>query len=56
VETLKFSHLWVGNMRPAIGAYFNRLQSRPSFNVAIQGDEIPLPMLLAGLRRIFFGI
>ena len=56
LNELKFSHLWVGNTRPAIAAYFNRLQSRPSFDVAILGDEIPLPMLLAGLRRIFFGI
>jgi glutathione S-transferase len=56
LDELKFSYLWADNTRPALAEYFSRLQARPSFRTAIQSDEIPLPMLLAGLRRIFLGI
>jgi glutathione S-transferase len=43
-------------MRPALSAYLDRLKARPSFKAAIQDDEMPLPMLLAGLRRTFLGV
>lgn len=53
---LKFDYLWAGNTRPALKAYLSRIKARPSFKIAIQSDEMPLPMLLAGLSRIFLGI
>jgi glutathione S-transferase len=56
LEKLKFGYLWADNTRPALSAYLNRLKARPSFKAAIQGDEMPLPMLLTGLRRTFLGI
>ncbi|MEN9518826.1 MAG: hypothetical protein RLZZ381_1414, partial [Cyanobacteriota bacterium] len=37
-------------------AYFNRIKARPSFKIAIQNDEMPLPMILSGLRKVFLGI
>jgi glutathione S-transferase len=56
LEELKFNYLWTDNMRPALSAYLDRLKARPSFKAAIQDDEMPLPMLLAGLRRTFLGV
>lgn len=56
LEELKFGHLWEDNKRPFLGSYFNRLKARPSFNTAIVDDKMPLPMLLAGLPRVFLGI
>lgn len=53
---LKFDYLWADNARPALKAYLSRIKARPSFRIAIQSDELPVPMLLAGLRRIFMGI
>ena len=53
---LKFSDLWEDNARPALSAYINCLEARPSFKAAIQGDAMPLPMMLAGLRRTFLDI
>ncbi|NJL41658.1 MAG: hypothetical protein HC899_36965 [Leptolyngbyaceae cyanobacterium SM1_4_3] len=55
-DELKFGSLWADNKHPALRAYFNRLKSRPSFITAIKSDEMPLPMILAGLRRIFLSI
>ncbi|MBD3884568.1 glutathione S-transferase family protein [Phormidium tenue FACHB-886] len=55
LDELKFNYLWEGNTRPALSSYLNRLKARPSFKTAIQDDEMPLPMLLAGLRRVFLG-
>ena len=55
LDELKFSNLWLDNIRPAVRAYVNRVKSRPSFNIAIRGDEMPLPMLYAGLSRIILG-
>jgi Glutathione S-transferase, C-terminal domain len=52
---LKFD-LWADNTRPALKAYLSHLKARPSFKIAIQDDKVPLPMLLAGLRRIFLSI
>ncbi|MBE9050723.1 glutathione S-transferase family protein [Nostocales cyanobacterium LEGE 11386] len=51
-----FGLLWEDNTRPALGAYLNRLKIRTSFKKAIQDDKMPLPMLLAGLRKILLGI
>ncbi len=56
LEELKFGALWADSARPALAAYFQRLKARPNFKVAIQNDEMPLPMLLAGLYRTFLGI
>jgi glutathione S-transferase len=56
LENLRFGSLWADNTRPALNAYINRLKARPSFKAVIQSDEMPLPMLLAGLRRTFLGI
>lgn len=56
LEKLKFGYLWADNTCPALSAYLDRLKARPTFKAAIQGDEMPLPMLLAGLRRTFLGI
>lgn len=56
LEELKFGDLWANNTRPALAAYFQRLKARPNFKAAIQSDEMPLSMLLAGLRRTFLGI
>ena len=56
LDELKFSHLWEDDAPPALGLYLNRLKARPSYNTAIQEDKMPLPMLLAGLRRVFLGI
>jgi glutathione S-transferase len=56
LEELKFGYLWADSTCPALNAYLNRLKARPSFKAAIEGDEMPLPMLLAGLRRTFLGI
>lgn len=56
LDELKFSYLWAASTRPALRAYFNRLKTRPSFKAAIQSDEIPLSIILAGLSRIFLGI
>jgi glutathione S-transferase len=56
LDELKFSYLWAENTRPALKAYFNRIKARPSFKIAIQNDEMPLPMILSGLRRVFLGI
>jgi glutathione S-transferase len=53
LDELKFDSLWADNTRPALKAYLNRVKARPSFRIAIQSDKMPLPMLLAGLRRIF---
>ncbi|XGV99823.1 MAG: glutathione S-transferase family protein [Leptolyngbya sp. BL-A-14] len=55
LEELKFGDRWVDTY-PALAAYFQRLKARPNFKAAIQSDEMPLPMLLAGLRRTFLGI
>jgi glutathione S-transferase len=55
LDELKFD-LWADSTRPALKAYVNRLKARPSFRKAIQEDAMSLPMLLAGLRRIFLGI
>jgi len=56
LDELKFSHLWLDNKRPAIASYLNRLKVRPSFKSAIQNDEMPLPMLIAGLGRTLLGV
>lgn len=56
LDELQFSHLWVDNKRPAIASYLNRLKVRPSFNTAIQQDEMPLLMLIAGLGRTLLGV
>ena len=56
LDELNFNYLWLDNTRPALESYLNRLKSRPSFRIAIEEDEIPLSMLIAGLRRIFLGI
>jgi glutathione S-transferase len=53
---LKFNNFWADNARPALSAYINRLEARPNFKAAIQGDATPLPLLLEGLRRTFLGI
>ena len=55
LDELKFD-LWADNTRPALKTYLSRLKARPSFRRAIQGDKMPLPMLLTGLRRIFLSI
>ncbi|MBH8553771.1 glutathione S-transferase family protein [Nostocaceae cyanobacterium CENA357] len=56
LNELKFGYLWENNTRPALSLYFNQLRARPSFITAIQDDKMPLPMLLAGLGRVFLGI
>jgi glutathione S-transferase len=56
LDELKFGYLWADNTRRALQLYFRRLKARPSFKAAIQNDKMPLPMLLAGLRRTFIGI
>lgn len=56
LEELKFGDLWADSTRPALAAYFQRLKARPNFKAAIQSDEMPLPMLLAGLCRTFLGV
>lgn len=55
LEELKFSYLWANGARPHLNAYLNRVKRRPSFKAAIQEDALPLPMLLAGLRKTFLG-
>jgi glutathione S-transferase len=56
LEELKFGYLWENNSYPALSRYFHHLKVRPSFKAAIQGDEMPLLMLLAGLRSVFLGV
>lgn len=56
LDELKFGHLWVDRTRPVLSSYLNQLRSRSSFNTAIQSDTMPLPMLLAGLRRVFLSV
>jgi glutathione S-transferase len=56
LEELKFGNLWADSTRPALAAYFQRLKARANFKAAIQSDEMPLPMLLAGLRKTFLGV
>ncbi|MBI4784034.1 MAG: glutathione S-transferase family protein [Oscillatoriophycideae cyanobacterium NC_groundwater_1537_Pr4_S-0.65um_50_18] len=56
LEELKFDNLWIDSTRPALAGYFQRLKARPSFKAAIQSDNMPLPMLLAGLRKTFLGL
>lgn len=56
LDELKFGDLWAGNTRPALNSYFHKLKLRPSFKTAIQDDQMPFPMLLAGLRKVFLGI
>jgi glutathione S-transferase len=56
LKELKFDCLWENNTHPALNTYFHHLKMRPSFKAAIQGDEMPLPMLLAGLRRVLLGV
>lgn len=56
LDELKFGYLWVEQTRPALDSYLNQLRSRPSFNIAIRSDTMPLAMLVAGLRRVFLGI
>lgn len=53
LEQLKFAYLWEGEKRPAIADYWQRLKNRPNFKTVIQDEVMPLPMILAGLRRIF---
>lgn len=53
LEELEFGHLWAE--RPALSAYLNRLKVRPSFAAVIENDEMPLPMLVAGLGRTLWG-
>ncbi|WP_186538766.1 hypothetical protein [Dulcicalothrix desertica] len=53
---LKFGYLWTDNTRSALSSYLKRLRARSSFRAAIHNDEMPLPMLLAGLRRTFLSI
>ncbi|PSN16080.1 hypothetical protein C7293_04300 [filamentous cyanobacterium CCT1] len=55
LEELKFDSLWA-DTRPRLNAYINRLKARPSFKAAIQADAMPLPMLLAGLRRTLLSL
>lgn len=55
LEELNFAHLWSQEKRPAIDKYFQCLKTRPNFKTAIQDEVMPLPMILAGLRRIFLG-
>ncbi len=55
LEQLKFADLWEKENRPAIADYFQSLKTRPNFKTAIENDVIPLPIILAGLRRIFLG-
>jgi glutathione S-transferase len=54
LDELKFGHLWAD--RPALSSYLNHLKLRSSFDTAIQSDRMPLPMLLAGLRKVFLSI
>jgi len=56
LDELKFGYLWADDTCPALRQYFSRLKARSSFKVAIQRDEISLPMLLSGLHRIFLDI
>ena len=55
LEELDFANLWSQEKRPAIADYWQRLKTRPSFKTVIQNEVIPLPIILAGLRRIFLG-
>lgn len=55
LDELGLSTLWKADKRPAIADYLNRLEARPSYRDAIKNDAMPLPMILAGLRRIFLG-
>ena len=55
LDELGFSTLWKADKRPAIAGYLNRLKARPSYRAAVKNDAMPLPMILAGLRRIFLG-
>ncbi|MEY4519654.1 MAG: hypothetical protein RLZZ499_2254 [Cyanobacteriota bacterium] len=56
LDELKFGHLWADRTRPALSSYLNHLKLRSSFDTAIQSDRMPLPMLLAGLRKVFLSI
>lgn len=56
LDELKFSNLWADRTRPALSLYLNQLKSRSSFNIVIQSDTMPLPMLLTGLQRVFLGV
>ncbi|HEY9737934.1 MAG TPA: glutathione binding-like protein [Trichocoleus sp.] len=53
LEELGFGPLWQEGRRSAIASYLHRLKARPSYSAAIQNDTMPVPMVLAGLRRIF---
>lgn len=55
LEQLEFACLWSQEKRPAIDKYWQRLKTRPNFKTVIQEEIMPLPMILAGLRRIFLG-
>ena len=55
LEELDFANLWSQKKRPAIADYWQRLKTRPNFKTVMQDEMIPLPMILAGLRRIFLG-
>ncbi len=55
LEQLDFNHLWSQEKRPAIENYWQRLKTRPNFKTAMQDEVIPLPMVLAGLGRVFLG-
>lgn len=64
LEELDCANLCSQEKRPAIGfaarrspidKYYQRLKSRPNFKTAMQDEVMPLPMVLAGLRRIFLG-
>lgn len=55
LNELNFGYLWEDNSQSEITKYFQRLKDRPSFQVAIQQDKMPLFMIAAGLRRIFLG-
>ncbi len=55
LEELDVANLWSQEERPAIAHYWQRLKTRPNFKTAMQDEVIPLPMVLAGLRRVFLG-
>jgi glutathione S-transferase len=55
LDELKFGYLRANNTGLALRKYLSRVRACPSFKT-IQSDEMPLPMILAGLRRIFLGI
>ena len=55
LEELDFAYLWSKEKRPAIDNYWQRLKTRPNFKTVMQNEVIPLPIIVAGLRRIFLG-